>query len=96
MANSKLLIGVVVLLMMAGRNKTTQVAQAQARAKYDYLHDPTTWGADQWARLYGDDLLPTDAPSPWDPYVARMDQIPPAVARRSGFNGTVTIDQKGY
>lgn len=88
---SKVLIGGFVLLMLSKRNQTTQADKAAQLARYDYLHDPTTWGADQWARLYADDLLPTDAQSPWDAYAARSAPIP----RRTGFNAAVDIDQKG-
>ena len=35
--------------------KSQQAAQQQQSIKAK-MRDPTNWGADQWARLYGDDI----------------------------------------
>lgn len=59
MNTKHILIGVVVLIALVRMRKPTQ----REYSERDYLNDPTTWGADQWARLYGADLMQHDAQS---------------------------------
>lgn len=40
-------------LMVLSQSSRAAQAQRSQEAKY---RDPTNWGADQWARIYGDDL----------------------------------------
>jgi hypothetical protein len=51
--------------------KSRMAAQVQ-QAQVAKMNDPTNWGADQWARIYGDDLAATggqhDAQSSLTPY----------------------------
>jgi hypothetical protein len=57
-----MIIGALLLL----RPRTAQV-QPLATAP-NYLANSSDWYGDQWARLYGADLLPTDAQSSHSPY----------------------------
>lgn len=93
MQTSEMVIGgIVLLLVLRNNNRRTQAIQAAARSEYDYLHDPTTWGADQWARLYADDLLPTDAQSSFTIYAATGQAN---VGQVTGFNGVVGVREHG-
>lgn len=49
MSTTELILGGIVLVLLSKRAGT---AQARAAA----LNDPTNWGADQWARIFGADL----------------------------------------
>jgi hypothetical protein len=64
MLEVKIIAGLAVFSLLRQR---TQVVQRQV-AIQDYLHDPTTWGADQWARLYADDLYNHGAQSGFTAY----------------------------
>ncbi|HEX8611935.1 MAG TPA: hypothetical protein VF800_11670 [Telluria sp.] len=55
------------LAVFSALNRRAEVVQQQV-AITDYLHDPTTWGADQWARLYADDLYRHGAQSSFTAY----------------------------
>lgn len=61
MNTTHIVLGVVALLVLL---PPRQRAHAPLVSQHGYLADSTTWGADQWARLYGADLMATDAQSP--------------------------------
>ncbi len=67
MTNTHLALAVFALYVL-GRPARTSQAVPLAGGGYGYLADPTTWGADQWARLYSADMPPTDAQSPHSAY----------------------------
>jgi hypothetical protein len=52
MSKQNIILCGMALLVLSGLRRRTTVRQTQRAA----LLDPTSWGADQWARLYGDDL----------------------------------------
>lgn len=49
MTTTQILLGVAALYLLSKRAGAAQARRAQ-------LNDPTNWGADQWARIYGADL----------------------------------------
>lgn len=52
MNTTELILGGFVLLALASRSNQTP----QQQTVNTYLNDPTNWGADMWARIYGADL----------------------------------------
>lgn len=49
----------------------SQQARSVQQERKNYMLNPTTWGSDQWARLYGDDLwmgVPHSAPNSYAAY----------------------------
>jgi hypothetical protein len=59
-------IALLVAVLLLARRRAA--AQPPAAAKPGYLVDSSDWYSDQWARIYGADLMATDAQSPHSAY----------------------------
>jgi hypothetical protein len=49
MSTGEMILGGLVLLALTRSSRAAQ-------ARRDALNNPTTWGSDMWARIYGEDL----------------------------------------
>lgn len=64
MKASTILIVIGALVVLSRPRATV----APLAARQSNLATSTDWGSDQWARIYGADMPPTDAQSPHLPY----------------------------